>query len=73
MVVLVVLFTNLCKTDRSLNNYGIKVYNNMKKNFCKILEIHSRLTSSLSNLSKNKNSKKRQKKKILPELLQQIC
>ena len=66
MEILLVLFTNLCKTDRSLNNNGMKVNKYMKKNFFKILEIHLRLTLSLSNLSKNKNSKKRHKKQILP-------
>ena len=65
-----VLFINLFKTDRSLDNNGTKVSNYMKKNFYKILEIHSRLISSLSNLYKNKNAKKRRKKQILVEILQ---
>ena len=57
LVVSMVLFTNSCKMDRFLNKNGSKVKNSMKKNFRKILEIHLRLTSLLSDLKKIKKSK----------------
>ena len=53
-----VLFSNLCKMARFLNKNTLKVKNYMKKNFCKILEIHLRVIWSLLNPSKNKETKK---------------
>ena len=70
MTVSMVLFTNLCQTDKSINNNGTKVSNYLKLNFRKILEIHSRLISSLSNLTENMKSIKRHKKQILLSFLQ---
>ena len=52
--VLQVLFTNLSQMARYSNKNGTMVKNCMKKNCLKILEIHSRLTLSLSNLLMNK-------------------
>ena len=66
-----VLFTNLCQTDRSLNSNGTKVSNCLKKNFRKILEILSRLISTLSNLTKNKKFMKWHKKQTLLSFLKQ--
>ena len=62
LMVFMALFTNLWKMARFSNKNGIRVKNFMKKNFHKILVIHSRLTSSLSNLTKKEKSKKRHKK-----------
>ena len=70
MTVSMVLFTSLFQTDRSINKNGTKISNCLKKNFRKILEIHSKLISSLSNLNKNKKSMKRHKKQILLSFLQ---